>query len=301
MDDNHLKADALMVVVTLLAAAGWIFSKEALQGLPPLLFMGVRFLLAGLLLGLIGTYQLRRLDAGSLLRAGATGAVMGVAMVCWILGLHHASNVGVGAFITSLGVILVPVVGWALFSVRVTISTWVAVMAAAVGMGLLSLESGWRLALSDLYFFATACTLAVHFNLNTRFAARIPVVALTAVQLTVVGGLALLGSTLSERWPSAVSGEVIGWLMASILIATSLRFFLQIKAQSMAPVSHAALIMTLEPVWTALLAGAWLGERMSGMQLSGCAMIFFALLINRWRWILRRPKAREKLDVGRTT
>ena len=145
---------------------------------------------------------------------------------------------------------------------------------------------------SDLYFFATACGLAVHFNLNTRFAARIPVMALTAMQLTVVGSLALLISTLSERWPAAVSGEIIGWLMASILIATSLRFFLQVKAQGMVPVSHAALIMTLEPVWTALMGMVWLGERMSGVQLTGCSIIFCALLISRWRWLLRRPKAR---------
>ena len=289
-NDHHLKADALMLLVTLIAAAGWVFSKEALQGLPPLLFLGVRFLLAGLLLGAIGGRQLSRVDTGGLLRAFATGAVMGIAMVCWILGLHHASNMGVGAFITSLGVVLAPVVGWALFSVHVTTSTWIAVIVAAAGMGCLSLGSGLQFAPSDLYFLAAACGFAVHFNLNTRFAARISAVALTAVQLTVVGGLALLISTLSERWPTVVSGEVIGWLMASILIATSLRFFLQIKAQGMAPLSHAAIIMTLEPVWTALVGRVWLGERMSRMQLIGCSIIFCALLISRWRWFLRWSK-----------
>jgi drug/metabolite transporter (DMT)-like permease len=286
-NDNHLKADALMLLVTLIAACGWVFSKEAMQGLPPLLFIGVRFLLAGLLLVGIGAHQLRRLDTGDLLRTCATGAVMGAAMLSWILGLHHASNMGVGAFITSLGVVLAPVVGWALFSVRVTTSTWIAVMVAAVGMGCLSMESGLQFAPSDLYFLAAACAFAVHFNLNTRFAVRIPVVALTAVQLTIVGGLALLISTLSERWPTVVSGEVIGWLVASTFIATSLRFFLQIKAQGMAPLSHAAIIMTLEPVWTALVGRVWLGEQMSRIQLIGCSIIFCALLINRWRWFLR--------------
>jgi hypothetical protein len=46
--DHHLKADALLLLVTLIAVVGWVFSKGALQGLPPLLFMGVQFLLAGL-------------------------------------------------------------------------------------------------------------------------------------------------------------------------------------------------------------------------------------------------------------
>ena len=49
MSDAH-KSDLLLVVVTLFAAFGWMFSKEALNGFPPLLFIGVRFLFAGLLL-----------------------------------------------------------------------------------------------------------------------------------------------------------------------------------------------------------------------------------------------------------
>ena len=47
---HPLKADLILVGATLVAAAGWIFSKESLAGLPPLLFVGVRFLLAGVVL-----------------------------------------------------------------------------------------------------------------------------------------------------------------------------------------------------------------------------------------------------------
>ena len=289
-NEHHLKADALLLLVTLIAAAGWLFSKEALQGLPPLLFLGARFLLAGLLLGVIGVRPLSQMDRGSLLRASVTGLFMGMSLVCWVLGLHHAKNMGVGAFINSLGMVLVPLVGWVLFGVRVTISTWIAVVVVVIGMSCLSLEHGLKLELSDLYFLAAAGGSAIHFNLNTRFVARIPAIALAAVQLSIVGGLALLLSIVSERWPTTVSGEVIAWWLASIMIATSLRFFLQIKAQGMAPLSHAAIIMTLEPVWAALIGQFWLGERMSGIQIIGCSIIFCALLITRWRWILRRPK-----------
>ena len=46
------KADLLLVAVTLLAGVSWIFSKEAVLLMPPLLFMAQRFLLAGLVLAL---------------------------------------------------------------------------------------------------------------------------------------------------------------------------------------------------------------------------------------------------------
>jgi drug/metabolite transporter (DMT)-like permease len=58
----------------------------------------------------------------------------------------------------------------------------------------------------------------------------------------------------------------------------------------MAPVGHAALIMTLEPVWTSIIAAAWRGERMSHFQLIGCVLIFVALFFSRWR---RTPRPAE--------
>jgi drug/metabolite transporter (DMT)-like permease len=287
---GHLKADLLLVLVTLLAAAGWVFSLQSLKGLPPLLFMGVRFLAAGLLLLGFGLGRARRLGARDLTTATAIGVVMAVTMLCWILGLHWVVNVGVGAFISSLGMIMAPLVGWLLFGMRVTPQTWTGAAIAVAGMAFLSLEHGLHMHVSDLLFFAAACGLALHFNLNTRFVAQLPVVPLTAIQLTVVGVFCLLASAGFERWPATVDVGVLGWLMASILIATSLRFFLQLKGQSMAPVGHAALIMTLEPVWTSIIAAAWRGERMSHFQLIGCVLIFVALFFSRWR---RTPRPAE--------
>ena len=116
-------------------------------------------------------------------------------------------------------------------------------------------------------------------------AAEVPALALTSIQLMVVGAVALVVSGFIEEWPVEVSGNIWGWLLASAIIATSLRFYLQTFAQGLAPASHAAVILTLEPIWTTLLAGWWFGETMSFMQLAGCGLIFSALLINRWQWV----------------
>lgn len=281
----HLNPDVLLVLVTLLAAVGWLFSYHALRELPPLLFIGIRFFFAGLLLAGAGLGQFRQLDLTALLRdCAATGLVFSAAMVCWILGLYHAGNLGVGAFITSLGVVFAPVVGWAMFRVAITRSTGIAVLVATTGLGCLSLQGGMRLSASDLFFVASACGFSVQFNLNSRHATKIPVLPLTVVQLTMVGISALAISAGVETWPASLSAATIGWVAASVVLATCLRFFLQVKAQSMASVSHAALIMTLEPIWTALLSALWLGERMTGLQLAGCLLILVALLVNRLRW-----------------
>jgi len=286
---HSLKADALLVLVTLLAALGWLFSYHSLQGLPPLLFIGIRFLCGGLILGVFGLGEVKTVRANSadLRQCIKTGLVLSVAMMCWITGLRLTTAMGPGAFISSLGVIIAPIMAGALFHARIARSTWVAALVAAVGMACLALQPGMTVHTADLFFLASALGFSIQFNLNSRFAGKIPVLPLTAIQLSVVGLVSLASSAIIEEWPAQVSLSTWLWVGTSILIATCLRFYLQVSAQGRTPLSHAAFIMTLEPVWTALLALVWLGERMRAMQVLGSVLILCALVISRWRSIAR--------------
>jgi drug/metabolite transporter (DMT)-like permease len=78
---------------------------------------------------------------------------------------------------------------------------------------------------------------------------------------------------------------VAGWFLVSTLVASSLRFLLQTYGMSLTPVSHAAVIMNLEPVWTAIFAVFWFSETMASGQVFGCFLIFIAMLVSRWSQI----------------
>ncbi|MDF1821750.1 MAG: DMT family transporter [Alcanivoracaceae bacterium] len=295
------KADVLLLTVTLMASISWMFSKEAVSLMPPLLFVAIRFLLAGSLLALAGWRQLRLLSAEQVRRAMVVGLFFGTAMCCWIMGLHFSSHIGVGAFLTSLAVVLVPVFGRLAFAERAPASTWLALPVAVAGLALLSLEGGFSLEAGQLFFVAAAVIFAFYFNLNThaanhgtvtdvsgntRHREKVPALALTTVVLWTVGALASAASLTLETWPpldSLMLPSLAGWVAASAIIGTAGRFFIQTYAQSLSPNSHGVVIMVVEPVWTALMAAAWFGERMSLVQLAGCALIFTALLVNRWR------------------
>ena len=282
---SHAKADLVLILVTLLAAIGWIFSKEALAGLPPLLFIGTRFLLAGLVLLVLGRSDLHRIkEPGLLWRSLFLGAVMAAALLCWIKGLDQGVHLGEGAFITSLGVVLVPVVARVLFGDTVASSTWLSLPVAIAGLALLSLDGGFNPDPGQLYFLSAAILFSFHFTLIARLAAKIPAVVLTATQLLVAGLIGTIVSAVIEPWPVQVATPIWGWFLASALVASSLRFSLQTYGLGLAPVSHAALIMILEPVWTALIASLWFDETMRPLQLLGCTLIFSAMLISRWRW-----------------
>ncbi|MDI3489899.1 MAG: hypothetical protein PWP11_1176 [Thauera sp.] len=283
--DHPLKADLLLVLATLVAAAGWIFSKEALAGMPPLQFVGVRFLLAGVVLAALGWNQLRALDRAGLRGSLLVGTLFAVAMAFWIKGLEHARHLGEGAFISSLGIVLVPLIGRLFFGDRPPRLTWVAMPVALGGFACLSLEHGFRFEPGQWFFIAAAVVFAILLNLNSRVVRNVSPLALSAIQVSMVGGLMLPLSALTESWPDAVSTPVLGWLLASALIATTLRFFIQLYGQSLTTPSHAAVILMLEPMWTAIVAAWWFGERMTTLQFVGCGLIFAALVLSRWPWI----------------
>ncbi|WP_343222635.1 DMT family transporter [Marinobacterium ramblicola] len=278
---NHLKADLLLILTTILAGAGWIFSKEALVGFAPLLFMCMRFTSAGILLGCLSPGSLRALSSDQWRASLSVGIFFGIGIAFWIMGLHLASHVGVGAFLTSLGVVMVPLVGL-LFGERPNRYVFYSLPFVATGMACLSLDAEFVIGWGEIFFLAAALFFSLTFILNSRASARTPAVPLTAIQLVVAGGITFLVSTVLESWNLDQPLEIWGWFLASVLLATSLRFLIQTRAQGLAPASHAAIIMTLEPVWAALMAVWWLGEHMNLLQVVGCSLIFLAMLVNRW-------------------
>lgn len=289
-DTVVFKADMLLLLVTVLAAISWMFSKEALNGFPPLLFIGTRFLMAGILLAIPGMPALKKLTKQQWRASAGVGVLFGIAMSTWIMGLFHATHLGEGSFITSLAVVLVPLISWVFFRERMTRASWVALPLAFAGLGLLSLQHGFRPELSQLLFFTAAILLSLTFILNGRAAAHVPALALSAIQLSLVGGVALVLSAGLEEWPTYWTKDMWWWLLLSVTVGTAARFLIQTYAQGMTTPSHAAVILLVEPVWTAIFAAFWFSETMSISQLIGCGLIFTSLVVNRWsavrQWLM---------------
>ena len=172
-----------------------------------------------------------------------------------------------------------------LFKEQPARSIWIALPVAVIGLACLALGNGVSFEWAQVYFFIAAVTFALQFNLLTRMSTKLHVLVLTAIQLFTAGSIMLVVSTSMEEIPHTVSLSIVGWFLASTLIATSLRFLLQTYAQSLTPASHAAVIMNLEPVWAALMAALWFGENMTALQATGCVLIFLAMLVSKWQQV----------------
>lgn len=274
-------ANLQLVLVTLFAASSWMFSHQALAYFSPLWFMGMRFCLAALLLASFALPRFAQLSAQDWRDSWQVGAWFAGGMILWVMGLFNTAHVGEGAFITSLGVVLVPVVGWLFFKEKPSLIVWIAATVALIGLACLMLAHGWSVQPSQLYFVAAAVLFAIYFYNNGRVVSRVPALLLTSITLAAVGLLGFALAVVFERPPTQWSSQGVFWLLASVLMGTCARFWLQTRAQQHVSPSHAALLMTLEPLWTALLGVLFLAEIMLPLQIFGCALIFIAVLIGR--------------------
>ncbi len=276
--------------------------------MPPLLFICSRFLLAGLLLLIVGFNQLSVLSWNQYRQAIIVGFIFALGMCFWVMGLHSGVSLSVASFITSSAVIFSPIISKIFFAEKVPSTTWYAIPFALVGLAFLSLSGEFEIQKGQLLFIVSALFVALFFVLNsraanhreivvlgevTRVSKRVPALPLTAIALVTVGVLVGMLSFITEGWLEAAEGfssTLLAWVLASAFIGTALRFFMQTHAQSLSSNSHGVVIMIVEPIWTALMAAAWFGESLSEKELIGCVLVFISIIIIRWTLIQRLLK-----------
>ncbi len=286
----------LMVLVTLLAAAGWLFSKEAIRELPPAAFIGSRFLLAALLLLPLAWLREPLPTRAQLVRAAGCGTLLGASLLLWVTAISQSDALGSGAFIMSVATLMAPLAAWGAFRAKPGRHYWLTLPIAIAGLLLLSSSTHWGVSLSLFWFLAAATTLGIQLAVHRHFAQSIAPTWLTCIQLAMTGLLGTLLSLLTEQWPEAgVSHGIWGWFAASVLIATTLRYWLLTHALSKMTTAHAALMMLLEPVWTLLLSTLFYSEPLGSAKLAGAGLVLGALVLYQLPLLLR--SARLKTPV----
>lgn len=221
------KADVVIFLTTILAAIGWIFTKMGTTGMSPQLFLGLRFTGAGLVVLLFCDRQLMALSLRQFILAAQTGLIQAIGLAIWVTAISQSSRLSEGVFITSTLVIMVPFIGRLFFKTKISKEVFIALPLAGFDLSLLALDTNWQFEPAQILFLLSALFFSLHINLLSHFGKEVPAMPMTAIQLLMVGLVGLAGFTLFEPMPESINNDIWWWLAVSILIATSLRFFLQ--------------------------------------------------------------------------
>ena len=287
MRPTHRLAELGLALVCLLWGSTFVLVKNALADISPVLFIGIRFSIATIVLGAI--YAARRKPGKVTWRGGlVAGLFLFTGYVLQTVGLRFTTPAKSG-FITGLYIVLVPLLLAAVYRRAPGLSEWIGVVLAAIGMGLLTLTTAsFEVGFGEALTVGCAFAFAVHILLLGHYSKAMPTEWLTLLQVgtCAVAGLATFRIFESPfvRWRSGV----ILALAVTSLLATALAFYVQTWGQKYTTPVRAALIFSLEPVFAWLTSYVFEGEVLTRQALVGAACILAGILVVELKPLERR-------------
>lgn len=264
-----------LLLTTLIWGATFPATKAALEQIPPLSFLFLRFFLGAVLVGvwLVAVRHHVRRDRAVLTAAAIATAFLFLGYVLQTVGLRYTSASN-SAFLTALYVIIVPLI-LRRFEGRILMATAI----ATVGLWLLVKPSA-SMNVGDLMTLGCAVAFAGHIICLERFTRRYDAPSLLAWQMAAMSVL-FVPTTLWEQAPASAFAPTVVLLIGLGVtggLATG-AFAVQMWAQQIVPAQQVALVFASEPAYAAWLSWYFLGETLDLQGWIGSALILVAVVI----------------------
>lgn len=297
---RHLIAVLGIGLTALIWGGSFAAMKLTVQGgLSVGALLSLRFSLGAVALALLAWIFKARIEKRAVIDSLLLGLVL--TAIFWLQtdGLRYTTT-SKSAFITGLYVVFTPMVSL-IVGDRLRLSHGLGALVAGIGLFLLVNEpgkpfGGWNFGDTETLICAVLC--GAHISMTAHFSRRSDGWVLAAGQVAVVALISLavtpfvpgdpladgtrLGGFQGTFAALAKPGVWVPLLFLSVL-ATALAFYIQSSQQAQLGATEAAILFSMEPVFSALLAVSGLlpgiKEHLTGLQFAGGAIIVSAMLL----------------------
>lgn len=282
------RQEIALIAVTAVWGSTFLLVHWAMQHSGPWFFVGIRFLIAGLISVVIFRRALRGMRWRDIGAGVAIGVMIYLGYGLQTVGLQTIDS-STSAFITAMYIPLVPLAQWAVFRKRPPAMAFVGAALAFLGLLFIAGPDAFALTLGsgEILTLVSTLPIAAEIILISVFAGRIDLGRITIVQLLTAGALGILtmpvvGEGLPEfSWIWV--GCAVGLGAASCIIQLTMNW-----AQKSVSPTRATIIYAGEPVWAAVI-GRIAGERLPLAALIGGALVVLGILASERTPVRRRP------------
>lgn len=290
---GQARSNLLLLMTAIIWGSAFIAQSKGADVIGPFTFNTVRYAMAVVaLLPVIYIFSRKRNSENTvdqdISRANGTktliigGIATGIALFTasslqqYAMAFTTAAKAG---FITTLYVILVPIVGIFLKK-KIRPIIWFCALLAVIGLYLLSIKPG-TFSISRGDFFVLLCALAFtgHILIIDYFSPKTDGVKLSCIQFAVVSIASFVAMMMTETFVLSEVLDAIIPLLYTGVLSSSVGYTCQIIAQKKADPVISSLILSLESVFAAIFGALILHESMSGREITGCAIMFVAIII----------------------
>ncbi|MFF5396261.1 DMT family transporter [Peribacillus butanolivorans] len=282
-------ADVSLLFVVFIWGVTFVMVQNALSFLEPFTFNAIRFFMAFVFLFipyLLTLHKRGKTRNKKLLIAGLhIGVWLFLGYGFQTIGLNYTTPAKTG-FITGLSVVMVPVFSLLLLKLRLSRNTVMGVVAATIGLYLMTFADRSNLNVGDFLVFLCAISFAMQIITTARYAKTLPALPLTLIQIFTVSFLSLGSAILfNEDYSVIFKSEVMlqpeVWtaLLVTAALATAFAFFAQTFFQAYTTPTRVALIFSMEPVFAAFSSFILIGEKLTSASIIGCVFIFLGMIL----------------------
>ncbi len=277
MIKEQYKADLWLLLATFFWGITFVTVKDAMRYATPLAFLGLRFLLAGIILLPFCYKGMMRLDKNGWRDGIILGAFLFGGFALQTAGLVHTTATR-SAFITGLAVILVPV--FSIVMLKKQVDRWLVLgtLLAAGGLFFLSRPAGGGFDRGDILTALCAVCFAVEIILVEIYTKRHAPMDMVVVQIITAVTLCAALAWVFEKPALHINPSLWLDLLITSVLATAGSLVIQFTWQRKSNAARAAVIYTLEPLFAALFAFIILGETLGVLGWLGAGMILAGML-----------------------
>lgn len=214
-----------------------------------------------------------------LLRGGIIcGLALAIGSLFQQVGISY-TTVGKAGFITSLYIVIVPILGSLAFKSKVNILQWVSVAIATSGMYFICINETFTINKGDMYILICALCFAIHILCIESVIQGLDGVRLSFIQFatcSIVNGILMF---IFES-PS-IQNLSLAWKAVAYagIMSSGVAFTLQIVGQKHVNSVLASMLMSLESVFAMLSGGIFLGQVLTTREFIGCSLVFAAIIL----------------------
>lgn len=299
MKNRNLRNSLLLVLTAMIWGGAMVAQREGGNEIGPFTFNGLRSLIgSGCLVPVILIMDRKKPSSKKpetpeekkLLWTGgiACGIIMFLASSAQQLGLYMGTAAGKAGFLTACYILIVPVLGLFLKK-KCDWNIWLGMGITIVGLYLLCMTDSFRFQTGDLLIFLCAVLFAMHILVIDYFSPRVDGVRMSCIQFLVCGIISSIPvffiemqhslSGMEEWMLKLQSLDVWIPLLYAGILSCGVGYTLQIVGQDGLNPTVASLLMSLESVFAMLAGWLILKETMGIRQITGCVLIFIAILL----------------------
>ena len=284
---KQLIGNLYLFVAVLIWGSTFVAQSVGMDSVGPFTFLAVRSILAVVFLlpaialfekKDIGNYFLKWQDKKLWLGGILCGLSLFVAASLQQVSLVD-TDAGKAGFLTSLYVVLVPVLGLFLGK-KPTGNIVISILLAVAGLYLISCVGATSIRASDLMLLGSALSFAVQITLVERLGSNTDGLRLNVIQCLTTAVLAGIVMLFAE---DVTIGGILDCslpLLYAGVLSSGIAYSLQVLGQQRVESNTASIIMSLESVVAVLCGGLFLQERMTSWEITGCALVFVAVILS---------------------